>query len=205
MTGNAPPIKQRYISLPPSQYREVREHIKQLLDVGIIRESSSPWASPIVVVRKKDNYIRLCVDCRQLNAVTIKSSFPLPRIDESLQTLGGAKYLSVLDLVSGYHQVAMDENDIEKTAFVTPFGLFEYTRMPFGLCNSSATFQRLMQRCLGDQALESLLVYLDDIIIFASNFDEHLQRLETVLSRLQHYGLKIKAQKCNFFKREVTW
>ena len=205
VTGNAPPIKQRYRSLPPSQYREVREHIKQLLDVGIIRESSSPWASPIVVVRKKDNSIRLCVDYRQLNSVTVKSSFPLPRIDESLQTLGGAKYLSVLDLASGYHQVAMDENDIEKTAFVTPFGLFEYTRMPFGLCNSPATFQRLMQRCLGDQALESLLVYLDDIIIFASTFDEHLQRLETVFSRLHHYGLKIKAQKCNFFKGEVKY
>ncbi len=85
--------------------------------------------------------------------------------------MGGAKYLSVLDLASGYHQVAMDDKDIEKTAFVTPFGLFEYTRMPFGLCNSPATFQRLMQRCLGDQALESLLVYLDDIIIFAFNFD----------------------------------
>ena len=204
-TGDAAPIRQRYRSLPPAQYQEVREHIKELVDAGIIRESVSPWASPIVVVRKKDQSIRLCVDYRRLNSVTAKNSFPLPRIDESLQALGGAKYFSVLDLTSGYYQVAMEEKDQEKTAFVTPFGLWEYTRMPFGLCNSPATFQRLMQRCLGDQALQSILIYLDDIIIFSATFDEHLKRLERVFSRLKHHGLKIKPAKCSFFQTQVKY
>ena len=204
-TGDSAPIRQRYRSLPPSQYQEVRRHIQGLLEAGTIQESVSPWASPIVVVRKKDQSIRLCVDYRRLNAVTTKSSFPLPRIDESLQALGQARYFSVLDLTSGYHQVAMDKDDMEKTAFVTPFGLWEFTRMPFGLCNAPATFQRLMQRCLGDQALSSLLIYLDDIIVFSGTFEEHLKRLELVFSRLRSHGLKAKPRKCSFFKTEVKY
>ncbi|XP_038062329.1 uncharacterized protein LOC119732798 [Patiria miniata] len=204
-TGAAAPIRQRYRSLPPSQYQEVRKHIQELLEAGVVQESVSPWASPIVVVRKRDQSIRLCIDYRRLNAVTTKNSFPLPRIDESLQALGKAKYFSVLDLTSGYYQVAMAKEDMEKTAFVTPFGLWEYTRMPFGLCNSPATFQRLMQRCLGDQALSSLLIYLDDIIVFSTTFDEHLKRLELVFSRLQQHGLKVKPAKCSFFKTEVNY
>ena len=204
-TGDTPPIRQRYRSLPPSQYQEVRAHIKDLLERGIIRESSSPWASPIVVVRKKDQSIRLCVDYRQLNSATVKSAFPLPRINESLQALGNAKYFSVMDLTSGFYQVAMEEKDIPKTAFTTPFGLWEYTRMPFGLCNSPATFQRLMQRCFGDEALQSLLIYLDDIIVYSSTFEEHLHRLELVFSRLQTHGLKLKPSKCDFFRTEVRY
>ena len=204
-TSDTPPIRQRYRSIPPSQYQEVRQHIQELLDAGVIRESTSPWASPIVVVRKRDQSIRLCVDYRRLNTVTHKNSFPLPRIDESLQALGKAKYFSVLDLTSGFYQVAMAEDDMQKTAFITPFGLWEYTRMPFGLCNSPATFQRLMLRCFGDQALESLLIYLDDIIIYSDTVDEHLKRVELVLSRLQNYGLKVKPTKCSFFKTEVKY
>ena len=183
----------------------MRAHIRDLLERGVIRESSSPWASPIVVVRKKDQSIRLCVDYRRLNSVTIKSAFPLPRINESLQALGNAKYFSVMDLTSGFYQVAMEEQDIPKTAFTTPFGLWEYTRMPFGLCNSPATFQRLMQRCFGDEALNSLLIYLDDIIVYSSTFEEHLQRLEMVFSRLRAHGLKLKPSKCDFFKTEVKY
>ena len=204
-TGDTPPIRQRYRSLPPSQHQEVRRHIQELLGAGIIRESNSPWASPIVVVKKRDQSIRLCVDYRRLNAVTTKSSFPLPRIDESLQALGDSKYFSVLDLTSGFYQVAMAEKDMEKTAFVTPFGLWEYTRLPFGLCNSPATFQRVMQRCLGDQALSSLLIYLDDVIVYSDSFDEHLVRLEQVFIRLQQHGLKLKPRKCGFFKKEVKY
>ena len=158
-----------------------------------------------MVVRKKDQSIRLCVDYRRLNTVTSKNAFLLPRINESLQALGNAKYFSTMDLTSGFYQVAMEENDIEKTAFTTPFGLWEYTRMPFGLCNSPATFQRLMYRCLGDQALQSLLIYLDDIIVFSTSFEEHLERLELVFARLQQHGLKIKPAKCSFFQTEVRY
>ena len=204
-TGDASPISQRYRSLPPSQYKEVRAHIHELLDKGIIRESSSPWASPIVVVRKKDHSIRLCVDYRRLNSLTTKNAFPLPRINESLQALGNAKYFSTMDLTSGFYQVAMEESDIQKTAFTTPFGLWEYTRMPFGLCNSPATFQRLMQRCFGDEALQSLLIYLDDIIVYSASYEEHLQRLEMVFQRLQRHGLKLKFSKCDFFKTQVKY
>ena len=145
------PVSQPYRRIPPTQYEEVKEHIKKLLRKGIIKESMSPYASPIVLVRKKDQSLRLCVDYRHLNAKTVRDAYPLPRIEESLDRLHGAKWFSVMDLASGFNQVAMEEQDREKTAFITPMGLFECLRMPFGLTNSPATFQRLMQGVLGDQ------------------------------------------------------
>ncbi|XP_038072003.1 uncharacterized protein LOC119740694 [Patiria miniata] len=204
-TGSAHPIRQRHRPLPPSQYRAVREHIQDLLKKQIIRESSSPWASPVVIVQKKDASIRLCVDYRQLNRLTHRDSFPLPRIEESLQALGGAKFFTVLDLTSGYYQVAMHPDDIEKTAFTVPFGLFEYTRMPFGLSNAPATFQRLMQRCLGDQCFDNVLIYLDDIIVYSSDFDSHLAHLDRVFTRLREQGLKLKPAKCHLLQQEVRY
>uniref|UniRef100_A0A3B3H9D6 Gypsy retrotransposon integrase-like protein 1 n=1 Tax=Oryzias latipes TaxID=8090 RepID=A0A3B3H9D6_ORYLA len=202
---NEAPIKQRYRRIPPSQYEEVKAHITQLLQQGIISESSSPYSSPLVIVHKKDGSLRLCVDYRQLNANTRKDAFPLPRIDESLDALHGAKWFSTLDLASGYHQVGMAEKDRCKTAFCTPFGLFEFTRMPFGLCNAPGTFQRLMERLFGDQRYQSLLLYLDDIIIFSSSFEQHLERLDLVFSRLKQYNLKVRLQKCSFLKSEVAY
>lgn len=126
--------------------------IKQLLDSKVIRESSSPYASPIVLVQKKSGELRMCVDYRQLNAKTRKDAYPLPRIEESLDALAGAQWFSTLDLASGYNQVPVAERDKAKTAFCTPFGLFEFERMPFGLCNAPGTFQRLMERIFGDQS-----------------------------------------------------
>uniref|UniRef100_A0A9J7YG95 Gypsy retrotransposon integrase-like protein 1 n=1 Tax=Cyprinus carpio carpio TaxID=630221 RepID=A0A9J7YG95_CYPCA len=198
------PIRQRHRRIPPSEYEVVKAHINQLLEAQIIRESSSPYASPIVLVRKKDGSLRLCVDYRRLNASTRKDAFPLPRIEETLDSLTGAQWFSTMDLTSGYNQVPVTEGDRYKTAFCTPFGLFEWNRMPFGLCNAPSTFQRLMQRLFGDQQGESLLLYLDDIV-FSASVDQHLSRMEVVLNRLQREGLKAKLGKCSFFQRKVKY
>ena len=199
------PVRQRYRRIPPSEYEEVKAHINQLLETKVIRESSSPYASPIVLVRKKDGSLRMCVDYRLLNSKTRKDAFPLPRIEESLDALSGACWFSTLDLASGYNQVPVTEQDKPKTAFCTPLGLFEWNRMPFGLCNAPSTFQRLMQRMFGDQQCQSLLLYLDDIVVFSSSITQHLQRLEVVLSRLHQEGLKVKLGKCAFFQKEVGY
>lgn len=199
------PVCQRYRRLPPSQYEEVKGHIKQLLEQGVIRESSSPYSSPLVIVKKKDGTLRMCVDYRQLNMKTRKDAYPLPRIEESLDALCGAKWFSTLDLASGYNQVVVAEKDQHKTAFCTPFGLYEFSRMPFGLCNAPGTFQRLMERILGDQRFQSLLLYLDDVVVFSSSFEQHLQRLELVLSRFQSFGLKVKLSKCSFLQPKVLY
>uniref|UniRef100_A0A3P9MEE5 Gypsy retrotransposon integrase-like protein 1 n=1 Tax=Oryzias latipes TaxID=8090 RepID=A0A3P9MEE5_ORYLA len=204
-TGDAPPIKERYRPLPPAMYKEMKTLLADMLEKGVIRDSCSPWAAPIVLVRKKDGSLRFCVDYRKLNAVTHKDAFPLPRIEETLTNLTHAEWFSTLDLASGYWQVAMDAKDREKTAFTTPLGLFEFNRMPFGLCNAPATFQRLMQQCLSRQLSESLLVYLDDIIIYSPDFSSHLQDLEGVFERLRHHGLKLRLDKCKLLQQEVKF
>lgn len=199
------PVRQRYRRIPPSEYEVVKTHISQLLDTQIIRESCSPYASPIVLVKKKDGSLRMCVDYRQLNSKTRKDAFPLPRIEETLDSLTGAHWFSTLDLASGYNQVPVSESDRPKTAFCTPFGLFEWNRMPFGLCNAPSTFQRLMERLFGDQRHQSVLLYLDDIIVFSSSIQQHLERLRMVLGRLRAEGLKVKLEKCAFFQERVTY
>ena len=199
------PVRQRHRRIPPSEYELVKEHINKLLEANIIRESSSPYASPIVLVRKKDGQLRLCVDYRQLNAKTRRDAFPLPRIEETLDSLSGACWFSTLDLASGYNQVPVKETDRPKTAFCTPFGLFEWNRMPFGLCNAPGTFQRLMQRIFGSQQGQSLLLYLDDIVVFSSNIVQHLERLDSVLERLHQEGLKVKLEKCSFLQPQVSY
>lgn len=199
------PVKQRYRRIPPSDYEAVKTHINQLLQTQIVRESCSPYSSPIVLVKKKDGSLRMCVDYRQLNAKTRKDAFPLPRIEETLDMLSGAHWFSTMDLASGYNQVPVTEADRAKTAFCTPFGLFEWNRMPFGLCNAPSTFQRLMQRMFGDEQCQSVLLYLDDIVIFSGSVEQHLQRLEMVLMRLHNEGLKAKLEKCAFFRPEVRY
>ncbi|KAF7641863.1 hypothetical protein LDENG_00270030 [Lucifuga dentata] len=179
------PVRQGFRHLPPSDYDAVKAHIHKLLETQVIRESSSPYASPIVLVRKKDGSLRLCVDYRQLNHKTRKDAFPLLCIEESLDVLSEAKWFSTLDLASGYNQVPVTEQDKPKTAFCTPFGLFEFNRMLFGLCNAPSTFQRLMERIFGAQHCQSLLLYLDDVIVFSSSVEEHLSRLDSVLRHLQ--------------------
>ncbi len=169
------PIHQRYRRIPPSEYEVVKSHINQLLETNVIRESCSPYASPIVLVRKKDGSLRMCVEYRQLNAKTRKAAFPLPRIGASLDFLTGAYWFSTMELVRGYNQVPVLEKDRPKSTFCTPFGLFEFNHMPFGLYNAPSTFQSLMERMFGDQQGSSLLLYLDDIV-FSSSISQHLER-----------------------------
>ena len=199
------PVNQRHRRIHPNQLAEVKQHLQDLLDKGVIRPSQSNYASPIVLVRKKNGALRMCVDYRQLNAKVKRDAYPLPRIDESLDILGGAKYFSTIDLASAYNQVEVAPADRHKTAFTTPFGLFEYNRMPFGLGGAPATFQRVMQTIFRDELLEILIVYLDDIIVFSQDISTHLKRLEMVFRKLQEHGLKIEAKKCQFFRPKVTY
>ena len=154
-----------------------------MLAKGIITDSCSNYASPIVIVYKKSGDIRLCVDFRRLNEKVVKDAFPIPRIDESLEALRGSTLFSTLDLASAYHQIEVEPSDRCKTAFTTPMGLYEYIRMPFGLTNAAATFSRLMNQVLKEEVFEILLVYLDDIIIFGRNMDEQIERLEIVFNK----------------------
>ena len=180
--------------------------VQQMLSSKVIRPSNSPWASPVVMVRKKDGSLRFCVDFRQLNAATIKDTHPLPRIDDLLDALRGAKWFSTLDLKSGYWQVPISEQDKEKTAFRTSSGqLFEFNQVPFGLCNAPATFSRLMDRVLAGLHWETCLFYLDDIIVLSSTWEEHLARLREVFERLRHAKLKLGAAKCTFAAKEVSY
>ena len=151
-TGDHPPIKQAPRRIPMHQQGTVRQHVDDMLQHGVVQPSTSPWAAPIVLVKKKDGSTRFCVDYRKLNDVTRKDAYPLPRIDETLDALAGAKVFTTLDLASGYWQVEVDIADREKTAFTTRHGLFEFQVMPFGLCNAPGTFQRLMEFVLADMS-----------------------------------------------------
>ena len=175
---------------PPIHLREAAEaEVQKMLKDDVIEPSSSPWASPVVLVRKKDGSLRYCIDYRKLNAITIKDSYPLPRIDDSLDTLRRAKYFSTLDLASGYWQIELSEDAKQKSAFCTTTGLYQFRVMPFGLTNAPATFQRLMERVLAGLQWRICLVYIDDIIIFSSTVDDHLKQLQEVFSRLKAAGL----------------
>ncbi len=193
------PVNQPYRRDPPNQYQEVRE-----LKKAVIQESVSAYASLVVLVRKTDGSLRLCVDYIK-NAKMSCDAFLLPSIDESFDALGGAKFFSTVDLASGCHQIAVSDWDRAKTAFTTPFGLFEYRRMPFGVCNGPSTFQRLMQAVMSDLVFQVLIVYLDDILLFSQTFEDHLERLEMVLKWLAETGLKVKLGKCCFLQDSVRF
>ena len=194
--------------LPEIHKQEVRKQVEKMLEDGIIRHSASPWNAPLLVVPKKtDNEgnrkYRVVVDYRKLNEVTIGDSFPLPNITDILDQLGKAQYFTTLDLASGYHQIPMDERDKCKTAFSTPQGHFEFNRMPFGLKNAPATFQRAMNAALiGLQGIDCF-VYLDDIVIYGASLREHNTRLKKILDTLRKYNLKLQPEKCAFLRKEV--
>ena len=193
---HGPPLRQTYRRQNPAVRTEEMTQMQQMLSSNVIRPSNSPWPSPVVMVRKKDGSLRFCVDFCQLNAATVKDAHPLPRIDDLLDALHGAKWFSTLDLKSGYWQVPITEQDKAKTAFRTSSGqLFEFNQVPFGLCNAPATFSRLMDRILAGLHCETCLFYLDDIIVFSSTWEEHLARLHEVFERLRHAKLKLGAAK----------
>ena len=200
-----PPIRQPMRRLPEALKATVQTEVQHMLENDIIRPSASPWSSPVVMVRKKDGSWRFCIDYRKLNAVTHRDAYPLPRIDATLDSLAGCRYFTTLDLASGYRQVAVEESDKEKTAFSTMNGHFEFNVMPFGLTNAPATFQRLMECVLAGLTYEQCLIYLDDIIVFSSTFEEHLCRLRNVLVALQEAHLQLKLPKCTFASTEVAY
>ncbi|GFX50886.1 hypothetical protein TNCV_2732371 [Trichonephila clavipes] len=201
-TGDHAPINQRAYRVSPTERRIIHEEVQKMLDEGIVQPSESPWSSPVVLVRKKDGSWRFCVDYRKLNSVTKKDVYPLPRIDDTLDCLKGAKFFSSMDLRSGYWQIEIDEADREKTAFITPEGLYEFKVMPFGLCNAPATFERMMDNLLRHFKWTMCLCYLDDIIVFSETFEDHLIRLRLVLKCLQEAGLKLNSKKCLFAAQE---
>ena len=197
------PIKQRAYRIPYAQQEEVKKLIKGMEENEIIRRSSSPWTSPVVMVKKKDGSMRFCVDYRKLNEITRKDTYPLPRIDEMLDKLGRSVIFTTLDLQSGYWQIEVEESDKPKTAFSTGHDLWEFNVLPFGLTGAPATFQRCMNFLLMDTA--HAMVYIDDIIIFSTSFEEHLEDLRAVLDRLWTAGLKIKPTKCEFARKKVKF
>lgn len=204
-TGDSQPIRQLPRRVPFALRGQVDKMVEEMLERGVIEPSKSPWASPVVLVSKKDGSLRFCVDYRKLNAITKLDVFPLPRIDDSLDALAHTQYFTTLDLASGYWQVPMEPQSQEKTAFCTPSGLYEFRVMPFGLCNAPATFQRLMESVLGGLARNSCMVYLDDILVIGKSFSEHLQNLRQVLVRLREAGLCLKPKKCCLAKRQVEY
>ena len=204
VTGDARPIKQVPRRIPIHLRDEVEVQLSDMLENNIISPSSSPWGSPVVLAKKKDGSVRFCVDYRKINEVSRKDAYPIPRIDETLDALAGAKYFSTLDLASGYWQVELKEEDREKSAFVTSKGLFEFNVMPFGLSGAPGTFQRLMEAVLAGLQWEICLAYLDDVIVFSKTFQGHLENLRLVFDRMREAGLKMKPKKCKFCLREVA-
>ena len=204
-TGNARPIKQVPYRVSQAQRSEIDQQISNMLCQNIIKPSSSPWSSPVTLVKKKDRSTRFCVDYRKLNAVTRKDTYPLPRIDDAIDALSGSTLFTTLDLQSGYHQVAMHSESRDKTAFISHAGLYEYNVMSFGLTNAPSTFQRLMSTVLHGLEWKICLIYIDDIIIFSSSFDEHLHRLRLVFDRLRLANLKLKPSKCTFARKSVRF
>ena len=200
------PVYLPHRAIPVQLQSEVRKCLDTWLKQGIIRPSKSPYASQVVIVRKKSGEIRLCVDFRKLNAISVRDSFPLPRVEEALQAVQAAVWFSSFDLAQGYLQMAMEEADIPKTAFrAGSSGLYEFTMMPFGLTNAGASFCRLMEMCIGDQQYVTLLFYLDDICVFSETVDQMLDRVALVFERLKTFNLKIKPKKSFFFQKSVTF
>ena len=175
-------------------------------EVGSIRKSNSPWSSSIVLVKKKDRNLRFCIDLRKLNARIVKDAYALSRIEETLDYLAGSKWFSALDLKSGYWQVELDEESKPLTAFTAgPLGFYECDQMPFGTTNAPATFQRMMETCLGDLHLNWCLICLDDIIVFAKTQEEAITRLGTIFQKLREVGLKLKPSKYKLFKTSLLY
>lgn len=205
-TGSARPVRLPPRRAPMHLRDEIEEQVQAMVRQGIVEECTSPWAAPLVIVPKKDGSRRICVDYRALNDVTEKDGHPIPRIGDSLDALAGATVFSTLDMTSGYHQVEVAVEDRDKTAFVTGRGHhLRYVTMPFGLCNAPSTFQRLMERVLQGLVWKTVVVYLDDVVVYSRTPEEHLRHLAEVIERFRAHNLKLKPRKCELFKAEVRY
>lgn len=198
-------VNRRPYRLSPSELLVVDAKIKELLDSNIIRESSSPYASPILLVKKKDGSDRMCVDYRELNSNTVHDNYPLPLISDQIDKLSGAQYFSIIDMASGFHQLPVNEKSIKFTAFVTPNGQYEYLTMPFGLRNAPQVFQRAINSALRPLNDPKILVYMDDVLAASETIDEGLNRLNIMLSRLVDCGFSFNFNKCKFMKKRIEY
>ncbi|KAI3510609.1 hypothetical protein L1887_17736 [Cichorium endivia] len=199
------PIARAPYRLAPSEMKELMSQLQELLDKGFIRPSTSPWGAPVLFVKKKDGTMRMCIDYRELNKVTIKNRYPLPRIDDLFDQLQGASYFSKIELRSGYHQLKVREEDVPKTAFRTRYGHYEFLVMPFGLTNAPAAFMDLMNRVCKPYLDKFVIVFIDDILIYSRSEADHERHLRSVLSLLKREALYAKFSKCEFSLREVQF
>jgi hypothetical protein len=199
------PISKRPYRMPPAELAELKKQLQELLDKGFIHPSTSPWGCLAWFVKKKDESLRLCIDCRPLNAVTIKNKYPLPRIDVLFDQLVGAKVFSKIDLRSGYHQIKIRASDIPKTPFSTRYGLYEYLVMSFGLTNAPAYFMYLMNYVFMPELDKFIMVFIDDILVYSKNKEEHAGHLHVVLQRLREHRLYAKLSKCDFWLKEIKF
>lgn len=195
------PIRHKLRRTPLKFEGEEADHIKQMLEKGLIQKYISEYAASPVLVRKKDGGLRYCIDYRSLNNVTVKDGFPMPNISDCLDTLRGSTLMSYVGMAAGYWQIEIAETYRYKTAFSTKYCLFEHIRLSFGLCNSAATFSRVIQLVLQGLTWVECLAYLDDIIIFGTSFENHVENMRKVLERFKQYNLKLKLQKCSFFRQ----
>ena len=202
--GSVPPSRP-IIRMSAKELEELKKQLEELVKAGFIQPSKSPFGAPILFVKKKDGTMRMCIDYRALNNITIKNSYPLPLVDELFDQLQGAKYFSKLDLRSGYHQIRIDAQDVPKTAFRTRYGHFEFLVLPFGLTNAPGTFMHLMHETFREYLDDFVLVFLDDILIFSKTLEEHERHVKAVLDKLRASKLYAKESKCEFFKTEVEF
>ncbi len=200
---NAFPPKRPMFRYSPLELKEMQNQVQDLLKQGLIQKSTSAFGSPVLFVKKKDGTLRMCIDFRGLNKITIPNRYPLPRIDDLLDKLQGAKVFSSLDLLTAYHQIRLKDTDVPKTAFRTPFGLYEYRVMPFGLMNAPSVFMSAMNDLL--EGLPFVVVYLDDILIFSQSAEEHAEHVRQVLEKIHKGGYFLKLSKCEFFKKEIKF
>ncbi|KAJ0752693.1 putative nucleotidyltransferase, Ribonuclease H [Helianthus annuus] len=191
--------------MAPMELKELKEQLQELLDLGFIRPSVSPWGAPVLFVKKKDGSMHLCIDYRELNKITIRNQYPLPRIDDLFDQLQGAQFFSKIDLRSGYHQLKVKNDDVPKTAFRTRYGHYEFLVMPFGLTNAPAVFMDLMNRVFHQFLDKFVIVFIDDILVYSKSREEHEAHLHVVLGTLRHEKLYAKFSKCDFWLSQLSF